>query len=187
MPINTFRWRIDHRPQQSCWRHVKFIVGLPVIYLTRRSTVLKSKNKQTNQPTSSWGCQTNWSRRWRQRDLIQHSDTVGMVESLVWAHSSHLWLYVSKSAGAWEHYLPSFDAYLFDLHWNSKEQIQSKLGVLQSLLINVVGWHFQVSEFNLGGSLINFLDDFGQSLPWWCAHQQEPILQLRVRNCTNVF
>jgi len=27
---------------------VKFIIGLPVIYLTRRSTVLNRKNKQTN-------------------------------------------------------------------------------------------------------------------------------------------
>lgn len=139
MPINTFRWRIDHRPQQSCWRHVKFIVGLPVIYLTRRSTVLKSKNKQTNQPTSPWGCQTNWRRRWRQRDLIQHRDTAGVVETLVQAHSSHLWLCVFESVEAREYYLPSFDAYLLDLYWNSKEQRQSKPGLLQSILIKC-GW-----------------------------------------------
>jgi len=51
VPINTLRGGIDHRPLQSRRRSVKFIIALPVIYFTRRSTVLKSKNKQINKQT----------------------------------------------------------------------------------------------------------------------------------------
>lgn len=121
---------------------MKFIIDLPVIYLTRSSTMLKGKNKQTNKQTHQLVRLSNKLKQETKAARLHSASRHSMVDTEVPVHSSHIQCYVAKSVETWEHQLPPCAACLFDLYQNSREQRQSKIRGHAEFVNSVDGHHF---------------------------------------------